>query len=688
MFGLFKPKSEAPNVAARGTPLAAPSATPAPQAPQAPQAPAAPAPPPAVSPSPRLLQALAGLYRVILSVELRSGVYQLEGGSLNFLGEAPPVRGYYDALYTQLAACIAPGGLAAFEALFARKNLYSRLAGGATSAQGEFCLARPTPDPAATDFAWYQWEALRLSATADGAVRCLLFARPVKNADDDGRPALPPPQIDPNNPGDTATPAWERLRTQKLLGGHATLFFEYAPATDTMTVHRASGDPSKDRTVPHYLLTLAERCDWTIFHEDVPAVKKLLKSGSGHVELRYRAGGDYKMPFRWHRMQCAPLEDKGTDTNTGTPTLILGALTDIEEEVALRDANRSMSDQIGALIEATYAEIYEIDTQRGTMARVTSSDGVYRRAAPQPLAATLRAAAARGDIHPCSRAEYENWLKPGYLERVAAHGGRYTFEGCTRRPGNPDYRWFVESITCPDARLPHRFLRLSRDVTEVRLQRQRNLALQERARFEDYNQAMLDTLATVVEFRDVESGQHIRRVRELTVILLRDLAQNNPEYAKTPEEIATIGVAATMHDVGKITISDAILNKPGRFDEGEFEMMKTHTTAGAKIIDHLKLTESEALKACCRDIALHHHERYDGGGYPEGLVGDANTIAAQVVGLVDAYDALVSDRCYKQAYPHAEALHMLQTGACGAFNPQLLLSLQNCAGKLRTLYTE
>lgn len=668
MFGFFRPKKQQ-------------------------SAPTAPAPQPApngaqVSRGNRLTSVVSGLFRVVLSAELFSGVYQLESGSLELFGTQPTNRGRYDDLFDCILTRVVPEQTEKFRALFVRKNLYERFRRGQTSAGGEFCFSMappPAESPEAADtetplkLAWFRVEALALSCTRLGAVRCILFLRPVQNGMDDGRAQL---CAKPDAMANTL--AWERLRAQKLLGDRGTLFFEYEPGTDTLTLHRAPGNPQRDRVVPHYLGNLSERCDWTVFHEDVQAVRKLLRTGTGSIEIRYRQSGDYTLPFRWHRLQCAPLED------TGVPTLLLGAATDIEDEVRLRRQNRDMVQQIGALIDSTYAQMFEIDTARGTMTRISNNDGVYEREQrPRRLRQEIENDLRNGDIHPDSAADYRNWITPNYLESHVTAQHPLMFEGCHRPPGSAEYHWYAETITCPDPKkMPHRFLRLCRDVTDIRRQRQHNLELQSRVRYEEYNQAMLDTLATLVEFRDVESGQHILRVRELSVILLEELNRHDGNNVMTTEQIHAIGMAATMHDVGKIAIPDAILNKPGRFTPEEFAIMKTHTTRGAQIIDCLKLSQSAEVKEYCRDIALHHHERFDGGGYPEGLVGDANSLAAQVVGLVDAYDALVSVRCYKKAYPHAQAVQMLASGQCGAFGPRLIAALLSTADQLHSHYPD
>ena len=162
---------------------------------------------------------------------------------------------------------------------------------------------------------------------------------------------------------------------------------------------------------------------------------------------------------------------------------------------------------------------------------------------------------------------------------------------------------------------------------------------------------MIDALSAVVEFRSLETGDHIKRIKYFTRILLKYMAKYFPKYGLTPEKIDQIARAAALHDIGKIGISDAILLKPGRLTEEEFETMKEHTTIGCEILKNFRQNEEEddEFFQYCYDICRHHHERWDGKGYPDQLVGDEIPLCAQVVAIADVYDALVSNRVYKGA---------------------------------------
>lgn len=186
------------------------------------------------------------------------------------------------------------------------------------------------------------------------------------------------------------------------------------------------------------------------------------------------------------------------------------------------------------------------------------------------------------------------------------------------------------------------------------------------------NEHVIDMLGTIVEFRSLESGNHIYRVRSFTEILLNRLMEDYPEYGITKEQSEVIVFACVMHDVGKIAIPDSILMKPGRLTDEEFELMKTHTIRGAEIIDKIFLTDDEVFKKYCYEIALYHHEKYDGKGYPEHLKGEQIPISAQIVSIADVYDALTSERVYKAAFSYEKAYLMILNGECGVFNPKLI----------------
>lgn len=184
---------------------------------------------------------------------------------------------------------------------------------------------------------------------------------------------------------------------------------------------------------------------------------------------------------------------------------------------------------------------------------------------------------------------------------------------------------------------------------------------------------LIDIMAGVMELRNGESGRHVTNIEKLTELLLGCLVHRSDNISLDNEERSTIALASALHDIGKMSIDDAILNKPGRLTSEEFEIMKTHTTIGADMLHELgRHHAGNALMEYAYQIARWHHERWDGKGYPDGLKGDDIPIAAQVVSVADVYDALTSVRVYKDAIPHEEAIQMILDGKCGTFNPLLL----------------
>ena len=202
---------------------------------------------------------------------------------------------------------------------------------------------------------------------------------------------------------------------------------------------------------------------------------------------------------------------------------------------------------------------------------------------------------------------------------------------------------------------------------------------------EKSSKLMISILSHIVEFRNGESGLHVLHIQVITDMLLRHLVQkeNNP-YTISQEEIGLISTASALHDIGKITIPDEILNKPGRLTAEEFTVMKGHSMAGANMLEQLPFEQKdEPLVKTAYEICRWHHERYDGGGYPDGLKGEEIPVSAQAVSLADVYDALTSERCYKAAYSHEKAIEMILAGQCGAFNPLLLECLLDISGTLK-----
>lgn len=212
---------------------------------------------------------------------------------------------------------------------------------------------------------------------------------------------------------------------------------------------------------------------------------------------------------------------------------------------------------------------------------------------------------------------------------------------------------------------------------------QKDEILQQARQILKLNTGMIESLSTAIEFRSGESGEHVRRIHDITRLFLT-CSSIGRNFSK--ETINHISLASIMHDVGKISIPDAILNKPGKLTAEEFDIMKTHTTHGAGLLGQIPQMRDLPFFKYAFDIARHHHERWDGRGYPDGLKGDEIPVWAQIVSIADVYDALVSKRVYKEAYSFDKASAMIRNGECGTFNPELLDCFYAIEEQIRTLY--
>lgn len=212
----------------------------------------------------------------------------------------------------------------------------------------------------------------------------------------------------------------------------------------------------------------------------------------------------------------------------------------------------------------------------------------------------------------------------------------------------------------------------TRQNMEKRLKEQEQEILKQAQKIRENNEFMIDALSSVVEFRSVETGDHIRRIKYLTRILLKYFMKYFPDYGITEVQADEIARASALHDIGKIGIRDEILLKPARLTPEEFEIMKTHTTIGCEILESFRKNYSSEFYQYCYEICRHHHERWDGNGYPDHLAGNDIPISAQIVSIVDVYDALVSERVYKSACSNSVAYKMILDGECGQFSPDIL----------------
>ena len=233
-----------------------------------------------------------------------------------------------------------------------------------------------------------------------------------------------------------------------------------------------------------------------------------------------------------------------------------------------------------------------------------------------------------------------------------------------------------------DARIVYR--RVTNTIKLYAKQRRLVQMVSDQIRARENNTDMLvGVLSHIVEFRNGESGAHVRHIRIITELLLHRLLEISSQYPITAEQQDNIPLASALHDIGKIGIDEKILNKPGRLTPEEFEVVKTHSMLGAEMLHQLEDFNEQPLLQTAYEITRWHHERWDGRGYPDGLKGDEIPISAQLVALADVYDALTSERCYKKAFSHEKAVQMILNGECGAFNPLLLQCLTDVQTDLK-----
>jgi HD-GYP domain-containing protein (c-di-GMP phosphodiesterase class II) len=208
------------------------------------------------------------------------------------------------------------------------------------------------------------------------------------------------------------------------------------------------------------------------------------------------------------------------------------------------------------------------------------------------------------------------------------------------------------------------------------------------SKIEEIQDATIVILASLVETRDNETGNHIRRTQQYVRALARRL-QSHPAFADylAEHQIDILFKSAPLHDIGKVGIPDSILLKPGKLDPEEFEIMKTHTTLGYNAIENAEkqLGLTVEFLACAKEIALNHQEKWDGSGYPRKLAGNAIPISARLMAVADVYDALTSHRVYKDAMPHDQAITIIMEGRNSHFDPDVVDAFAEITGQFKDI---
>ena len=210
------------------------------------------------------------------------------------------------------------------------------------------------------------------------------------------------------------------------------------------------------------------------------------------------------------------------------------------------------------------------------------------------------------------------------------------------------------------------------------LKAQAELLMIQNQKLADRNEETIELLGNVVEARNLESGTHVRRVKGFSMILTRKFSEMHPELNLSDEDIELFGSASVMHDLGKIMVSDGILLKPGKLTSEEFAEMKKHTVYGCKIIEDSRHMWEDKYYGLCLGVCRHHHEKWNGEGYPDGLKGNEIPLVAQIVSVADCFDALTTERPYKKPFTSDTAYSMILGGECGSFNPELMLCFEEC----------
>lgn len=471
----------------------------------------------------------------------------------------------------------------------------------------------------------------------------------------------------------------ERARADLAMGGSGNLRFEYNRAKDTLVLYYQRPDEPgvlKKLIMDNYSNGMRDKKE--VYPEDADKLLRVLADdASNTIEIRLR--NFQRETYEWYRLKSAGIHD------SAGKEYVVGIIENIEKEKELEFINQNLQEQISFVIRDSYKRIYMVDMLADTCT-IMHMDSERQKKPIHCNFTKLMNLYLKNRIHPLDldnfRAKYVYLTSDAAFEK---NRDEIYFDARIRDGFGPEYHWYNLLIKPIEGNRP-RIICMAKCVDEIKKQEELERRFSEQLKYKKFSEKIIDSLGVLVEFRDGDSGAHIMRTRQLTSIMLNYIKNNVAWYRLSAEEIEKISTASAMHDVGKISIPDAILNKPARLTAEEFSVMKTHSEKGYNILKKLDLGQDEEFNRYCLEICRWHHERYDGNGYPDKLVGDEIPIWSQIVGLVDVYDALVSPRVYKSAYSHEEALDMIIGGECGSFNPDLLAGLRECAPQLRACY--
>ena len=376
----------------------------------------------------------------------------------------------------------------------------------------------------------------------------------------------------------------------------------------------------------------------------------------------------------------------GLDLSCVAPVLALA----IVYRFGLSNESREKENQLKAIGQA-YSATFIIDTDSHSVSPLSTSDELEQMAKladDQPYETGLMAMLL-DSVVPEDKATVTEALTIDNLLDQFKEKGVYSLTYKTLSPdGRDQYNkaTFLKAFSDDD----RREIVLGIEELETRqVLRQKQEALEsEHDEFERVKESLTNVLANIIEARDVDSGEHVMRVKTYTQLLCYTIMSDYPEYGLTPRRIRYIVQGSALHDVGKIMIPDAILLKPGKLTAEEFAIMKSHCIHGCDILDRLPSDLDEEYIAYAREICRWHHEKYDGRGYPDGLVGDDIPISAQIVALADCFDALTTPRVYKPAFSAEKAFKMITSGECGLFNEKLMLCFIKVFDQMETIMHE
>ena len=699
----------------------------------------------------RFASVMGRMFRLIVSADLTYNSYFTESGSLRILGENVADRGWYDSMYNLMMSRIHTDDAERFEALFSREEL-SRLIREKDSVTGSFRFQYPqyaseaagrkeaedadlnttekveglsvdesdlkAAEAADTEsikeaervsaddenvssddirdheapeirYVRYEIRADRIRDIAEPRICCMIYVREVQldRAESDEIAASISLISDPGDPADSednAAMVVGNMLTRSFLSRKDMLFAEYETETDKLTIIPGESGTA-EREISFFTASPERISDSLIHHEDVETVFGLIDAGkkwkNGSAEVRLRLKGLHEDQMSSYLINSYPSGDR---IGVRYITFIITDLNSRKKPVNKKDR---LSENGSEILKGLFAGIFELDFTRDQIEQAVINDGGLRRQnKPYRLGLWVDSRISKSVIGSNSIEMFRSICSRTFLEKNVRNG-RYSAEVEMKLPGSTEYRWYEILVRAEEGETG-KYLHFYKDINELKLARDARNRLNEQYKFANYNRSALEVLAGLVEFRSVETGTHIIHVKELTRIILEDIANRSPQYGLDKKKIEIYSEAAVLHDIGKLTVPDSILNKEGRLTPEETEIMRSHTINGAIIVDRMWSQGNKEMYVYSRDIVLHHHERYDGNGYPDGLVGDEISIGAQAVAIMDVYDALTSERVYKSSISHEDAVSMICEGKCGVFNPRLLESLKACSGRIKELYNK